>query len=343
MHSLRYLPGLVPVIALITTDALATEPVTENEIIVTAARTEQNLDANLRAATVITRQDIERLQPTDLNELLSAQTGIVIANNGGTGKDSSLYIRGGNTGHVLILVNGIRIGSATLGSATLQDIPVSQIERIEIVRGPVSSLYGSEALSGVIQIFTRKETASPVISVSTGNHGQESLSATGAGASENGWMSVGVARLRTDGIDVLSNGNQPDTDGYDNESGSLGIGYRFSEETLLEINALRVRSQNDYDASYSGAPDTSRNTQQSFSAKLDYRPGESYLSRLSVGRSSDIADSYDQSTFVSHFATRREVLNWQNEWSPGNTQKVLAGIDYQQDLVDGTSTYSQTQ
>ncbi len=129
---------------------------TLDEVVVTATRTAQAADATMASVTVITRQDIEHLQAQSLPEVLRGVPGLTISNNGGAGKATSVFLRGTNADHVLVLVDGIKIGSATLGTASFQDIPVSQIERIEIVRGPRASLYGSDAIGGVIQIFTRK-------------------------------------------------------------------------------------------------------------------------------------------------------------------------------------------
>src|SRR5688572_2956200 len=122
----------------------ATAQATElDNVVVTATRTAQTQDATLAAVDVITRADIDRLQPVSLPELLRGSPGLAISNSGGAGKASSVFLRGTESDHVLVLIDGVRIGSATLGTAALQDIPVDQIERIEIVRGPFSSLYGA--------------------------------------------------------------------------------------------------------------------------------------------------------------------------------------------------------
>ena len=141
----------------VATPAFADSAATDlDQVVVTAARTVQTQDQTLAAITVIDRAEIERLQPASVAGLLSGRAGISLANNGGPGKATSVFLRGTESDHVLVLVDGIKLGSATSGGASLQDIPAEQVERIEIVRGPFSSLYGSEAIGGVIQIFTRK-------------------------------------------------------------------------------------------------------------------------------------------------------------------------------------------
>jgi vitamin B12 transporter len=125
-------------------------------IIITATRTEVPADKTSAAVTVITREEIARSQARSVQDLLSGTPGMGVSNNGGPGKVTSIHLRGTEADHVLVMIDGVKIGSATLGTVAFQDLPVGLIERIEIVRGPRASLYGSEAIGGVIQIFTKK-------------------------------------------------------------------------------------------------------------------------------------------------------------------------------------------
>ena len=127
-----------------------------DNVLVTATRTAITTDAALASVEVIDRQQIERSSARSLPELLRGRAGISIVNQGGLGKLSTLFLRGTESDHTLFLIDGIRVGSSTSGLTSLQDIPLSQIERIEIVRGPRSSLYGADAIGGVIQVFTRR-------------------------------------------------------------------------------------------------------------------------------------------------------------------------------------------
>ncbi|MDY0072572.1 MAG: TonB-dependent receptor plug domain-containing protein, partial [Thauera sp.] len=126
------------------------------EVVVTATRQAQRVDEALTSVDVIDRARIERSGHSTLTELLAAQPGLQVTSNGGPGASTGVFIRGAASGHTLVLVDGMRIGSVTSGAATLEAIPAELIERIEIVRGPASALYGSDAIGGVIQIFTRK-------------------------------------------------------------------------------------------------------------------------------------------------------------------------------------------
>ena len=130
-------------------------PVRLTPIVVTATRTAQSLDQTLASVTVITREQLQQRQVSTVTEALNGVVGLQFRTNGGVGKATSLSMRGTESGHLLVLIDGVKIGSAILGTSAFQHIPVEQIERIEVVRGPRASLYGSEAIGGVIQIFTR--------------------------------------------------------------------------------------------------------------------------------------------------------------------------------------------
>ena len=125
-------------------------------VIVTATRTPVDIGDALSSVSVISRADIERLQPMSIADLLTGLPGVSFANAGGYGQQTSLFLRGSNSAHTLVLIDGVRIGSVASGLAAFEQLPVEQIERIEVVRGPRSSLYGADAIGGVIQIFTRR-------------------------------------------------------------------------------------------------------------------------------------------------------------------------------------------
>ena len=140
--------------ALIPFSTIAAE--TENEIIVTATREPVPMREVLPATSLITRADIDRIQPRDLPSLLGRLSGVDFRDSGGRGSVSGVFIRGAAPGQSIILIDGIRSASATLGTTALEGIPLDSIERIELVKGPVSGLYGADAVGGVIQIFTKR-------------------------------------------------------------------------------------------------------------------------------------------------------------------------------------------
>ena len=202
-------------VALATSFTLPTIAEEQSPIIVTATRTAQTVDESLSSVTVITKKQIEQQQASDLYELLASIAGIDMINAGGSGKDTSLYMRGTNTGHVQVLIDGVQIGSATLGQASYQHIPIEMIERIEIVRGSRASLYGSEAIGGVIQIFTNKsgKENNLTFSSSIGSYETKKNAIGLSGNSNKTSYSIQASTLTTDGFNARQ-GKNPDNDGY---------------------------------------------------------------------------------------------------------------------------------
>ncbi|MEH6419130.1 TonB-dependent vitamin B12 receptor [Pseudomonas sp. CGJS7] len=319
-----------------------------DQVVVTATRTAKTQDATLAAVTVIDRAEIERLQPASLPDLLRGTPGASLANNGGPGKSTSLFLRGTESDHVLVLIDGIKVGSATSGGASLQDIPVEQIERVEIVRGPFSSLYGSEAIGGVIQIFTRRPRGpfAPNFSVALGSNQTHRASAGVAGKGERGWYSINAAHEDTDGINACrgkpSPGgagcftNSPDRDGYRNSSLTAQGGYNFNEQWDAEARAFRAEGNNLYDGSQNNQADT---VQQVLGAKLRYRPSERVALSASAGRSEDLSDNYKDGKYSSTFDTRRQLGSVQADIGFGRNL-LTAGFDWQRDEVESNTRYA---
>jgi len=145
--------GLVPVAAH-AQSATPNVKAAFEPIVVTASRALQP-EPTLRDAIVITREDLEDSGGLSLGEVLERRAGLELRATGGPGQPQGIFMRGAGAANTLVLVDGIRVGSATQGTTAIEAIPLELIERIEIVKGPLSSLYGSEAAGGVIQVFTR--------------------------------------------------------------------------------------------------------------------------------------------------------------------------------------------
>ncbi len=321
-------------------------------IVVTATRTARTADETLVPVTVITRKEIERSQAQSVADLLSGQPGISVANNGGQGKATSVFLRGANADHVLVLVDGMKIGSATTGTASFQDIPMELIERIEIVRGPRSSLYGSEAIGGVIQIFTRKGDGSPKpsFSIGAGSHGTwQGSAALSGGVGSGGWYSLGLSAVDTDGFNACKgkpapNGagcftSEPDKDGYRNQSGRLRAGWRFGNGTKAEVNWLRARGNNQYDGSF---VNESESIQQVLGASLSFVPSAIWHTSLRVSQSQDDSDNFKNGVFKSRFNTRRDLFSWQNDIELAKGHQLVAGVDWQEDRITSSTAYAVT-
>ncbi len=334
--------ALTAIVGFSVTNAQATDI---GPIVVTASRTTQTEDDALASVSVITRQDMERLQAHSLQDLLRGLPGLSLSNSGGAGKTTSLFMRGTESDHVLVLVDGIRLGSATLGTTSLQDLPIDQIERIEIVRGPRSSLYGSEAIGGVIQIFTRRGSDAPKrnFSLKLSSHATSGGTLGLSDGGERGWYSANLSYSDTDGVDACSNNpaagcynSDPDRDGYRNASGSLSAGYRFDNGLEMDLHALRANGHNEYDGSYANQSDT---RQQVVGGSLHYAPSDSLQLRLTGGQSRDESDNFKDGVYFSTFNTRQENLSLQGDLDLGAEQQFTLGADYLKEQIESNYAY----
>jgi vitamin B12 transporter len=325
--------------------AAAQEATLLDPVVVTATRTAQTADETLASVTVVDREEIERRQARSVADALRGIPGLAIANQGGRGKLTSFFLRGAESDQVLVLIDGVRIGSATAGLAAIQDIPVEQVERIEVVRGPRSSLYGSEAIGGVIQIFTRRGGGglAPRVTIGVGSD-QTVEGALGiSGGGERGWLDVGVGFERTQGFDACTGEPfvggcgviEPDKDGYRNGSGSVRAGYRF-DRGEIDLHWLRTESDLEFD----GFTNESQGVQQVLGARASLTPLESWDLKLSAGRSRDELDSFWNGLFSSRFETIRDSLSWQNDVALGDAHLVTLGVDHLEDRVDGSVDYT---
>ena len=329
--------------------AAGDDPLTIN---VTAARTPQSNVDTLASVTVIDRDEIERRQAHSVQDALRGVPGLSFSNNGGLGKATSVFLRGAESDQVLVLVDGVRVGSATLGTTSIQDIPIDQVERIEVVRGPRSSLYGADAIGGVIQIFTRKGggALTPRLSLGGGSHGTQDYSAGLSGGGERGWFNIGASHLQTrgfnscDGLPFPPGGgcftDEPDHDGYRNTGLSARAGYRLTDSLSAEAHYLRGEGENEYDGSVFSS-NSSDYTQDVLGARMDWQVLPAWQMSLSGGRSRDLADAFHDDSFRSAFNSNRYSASWLNVFAIGAAQRLTLGADWLDDRVSGTTDYDQ--
>ena len=329
--------------------AAGDDPLTIN---VTAARTPQSNVDTLASVTVIDRDEIERRQAHSVQDALRGVPGLSFSNNGGLGKATSVFLRGAESDQVLVLVDGVRVGSATLGTTSIQDIPIDQVERIEVVRGPRSSLYGADAIGGVIQIFTRKGggALTPRLSLGGGSHGTQDYSAGLSGGGERGWFNIGASHLQTrgfnscDGLPFPPGGgcftDEPDHDGYRNTGVSARAGYRLTDSLSAEAHYLRGEGENEYDGSVFSS-NSSDYTQDVLGARMDWQVLPAWQMSLSGGRSRDLADAFHDDSFRSAFNSNRYSASWLNVFAIGAAQRLTLGADWLDDRVSGTTDYDQ--
>ncbi|MFA5082560.1 MAG: TonB-dependent receptor, partial [Hydrogenophilaceae bacterium] len=300
--------------------ALAEAAYTLDEIVVTATRMPQKQNEVAGDVNVLTRADIDRAGQATLAELLRTLPGVEIVQNGGAGAVTSVFLRGASSGHTLILVDGVRMTSATLGSARLEHIPVGLIERIEVVRGPMSHLYGSEAIGGVIQIFTRKADGEPRLTASlgVGAYGHRSAEAS-VGGSAGDWRYVLAAgHDRQDGFSAKP-AAYADQDGYRNNHASLRTEYDLSADHQLDFHGFLSDGLSHFDDGVTPYDSHSDARLVNLGVGLVSRLGEHWDSTLRVDRATEDVKTQGYSDPLPWFAggpyaSRIGMAQWQYGW-----------------------------
>lgn len=331
-------------------------PADDPSVIVTASRVEERVEDTLMSTTVITREDIEARQPSSVQDLLSSVAGIDIGNNGGLGKLSSIFIRGAESDHTLLLVDGVRMASATAGTPAVELIPVEQIDRIEIVRGPRSTLYGTDAIGGVIQIFTKHARASNGLSFGAeaggGSHNTQTYGASFAARGDRAWLSLGAESFDTNGYNSCASAagvvfaacfvDEPDADGFRNNSGTLAAGYSFNDSWKAQVTSLFADGRSEYDGSIFGGNETEF-TGKALSLSLDGALSKSWNVRLTAGRNEDHQHYFYHDTTgtvpTGIINTDRNTASVQLDGKIGNSWRLISGVDHQHDEVDSDTPY----
>lgn len=301
----------------------------QQPIVITASRTPITADDALASVSVLTREQIEQTPAKDLPGLLATLPGVHLSRNGGRGQQSSLYLRGTNKNHVLVLVNGMRIGSATVGTAALGNLPLEQIERIEVVRGPRSTLYGSDAIGGVIQIFTRDDVT--FASVGGGTQGTASVSAGIGGSTGRVSGGISISGFRTDGFDATDERNfahDPDRDGYRQRSLNLRGSFDATDDLSFDASLLHTEDEVEFD----GTPDETEGTTRIATVGADWLVLPSWRLRLTGAET--LTDQDSRPTGGDRFATRRSEISWQNDFFLSDHETFTLGLDWRNERIE---------
>src|SRR5688572_5686569 len=219
-------------------------PVSRNldPVVVTAMRG-LSAQTTLRDATVITREDLLAAGPLSLGEVLERFAGVELRATGGPGQPQGIFIRGAGTAQTLVLVDGMRVGSATVGTTAIEHIPIELIERIEVVKGPLSSLWGSEAMGGVVQIFTRGKSVPHLFTNAGFGTDRDYRAAAGITTLDKGtamvltmgYREVDAPSATTDRVPFC---HDPDRDPYDNVFANLRVAQRMWQGENLVLEAF---------------------------------------------------------------------------------------------------------
>lgn len=348
MHLKLYYPALFGLCC--SSAALAAADYRLDDIVVTATRVAQPPAEVAADISVLTRADIERAGQSTLAELLSTLPGAEIVQNGGAGTAASVFLRGASGGHTLVLVDGVRMTSATLGSARLEHIPLALVDRVEIVRGPMSHLYGSEAIGGVIQIFTRRGHGAPHLTATLGlgSYGHRSADAAVSGHTGAWRYALAAGHDQQDGFSARP-AAYADRDGYRNEHVSLQTEYALNAAHSLNLHGFASAGHSHYDDGFT--PYDSRSTARlgTLGIGLKSRLGTAWDSTLRLDRATEKVKTngysdpflpwFDGGPYSSHIGMEQWQYGWQldghSAW--GDPQLVLERLE--QD-VSGDVAYS---
>ena len=346
--SIAFSPLLAASFTAAAAQSAAHSPLSMDNVVVTATRTAKSANDVLAQVTIINRLDIEEAGALSLVDLLQRRANLDIRATGGPGQTSSVFIRGTNATHTLVLIDGQRIASSTSGAAAFENISLDLIERIEIVRGPLSSLYGSEAIGGVIQIFTKqgsarnaeqamKVTASAGIGSFSGRHADAAID------SVFGDTRVFLTASRRT-IDAPSATNplagsftfNPDRDAYENTSAAVKLTHQLWQGEVVSLSAWQSRGKTRFD---SGPGNNAESTQTLRGVLLSSENNltDWWKSRLSIGSTSD--DSVVTSNFPGKFKTTQNQFAWQNQLATVAGDALL-GVERRSENVAATTNYT---
>ena len=326
---------------LLASNAVRAEPdaVRQPEVVVTASRTARSVDDTLASVTVITREDIERSQAPDVVELLRLVPGVDVVRTGGPGQAVTLIVRGGNSNHALVLIDGVRVANTAQGLYDFAHLPLEQVERIEVVRGPRASYWGSDALAGVVQVFTRDPDGFDA-RARAGSDGRFGGAASFGARGERGAFGATVGGEALDGFSAQNERGfsfDPDDDGYHNRNASLRGEVALGTQRLSAV-ALSTDADVEFDQGATDAAD------RSGALALAGPLGASWRHSATLGLSwGEIATP----AFGARFDSRRQTLDWHHDVALGARDSLAFGVNLLEeqgrnvDLFAGADVYDE--
>jgi len=317
-------------------------------VVVTATRVPTAADQVLAPIIVIDHDEIERSLPTDLADVLRTHAGIELGRNGGIGQTTSIFMRGSNSNHTLVLLDGVRINPGTIGVPAIQNIPPELVDHIEVVKGPLSTLYGTDAIGGVINVITSAPKDSGIYgSAGAGRYDTRAFSLTGSLVGDLGGASLSASRTDSDGFPPRT--VDPRGGDYDNTSfnlnGSTNLG-----GLNLSLRAFRASGSVDYigfsSRDFGNALTTQDYLDSAVAVAADYNVFDYWNTRLTLSRITDyidqgrVHDSVDAAGYESSdFAhTRRYALDWQNDLKVNSNQTVTVGALLTRENTEASSS-----
>ena len=327
------------------------------DVLISANRQVEARNDSSAANTVFTREDIDRLQPDSVTDLLRRVPGVQVSQTGGRGSLPGVYIRGTQSAQSLVLVDGQRIGSSTSGDSNLQHLNIEQVERVEVLRGSRSVIYGSDAIGGVVQIFTRRggeQGLQPRLHMGVGSNQTWESSLGLSGGDEKTRFNLGASLDETAGINRTheSYPSDGDHDEYRNKSLSLSLSHALSDDFEVGANVLNNSGKSEFDNPFGRFDMTTFESVQqqpysdfdvsSVSSYADARINERWKTRVELGHSENREKTRDKlSDERTVFNTYRDSLNWQNDLTLTERNSLMVGGDWYEDRVNSSTAYDE--
>jgi vitamin B12 transporter len=345
----RAVGGCFALLPLLSTPAFGQSQLTP--VVVTGSREPQPIDRVTADLVVIDAERIRASSADSVEDLLRREAGVQVSRNGGPGMSAAVFIRGASAGNTVVLIDGVRVGSATLGQVEFEAIGISQIDRIEVLRGPGSSLYGADAVGGVVQIFTKRGEGEPRFGANAMIGGYRSRQA-GAGVSGAGGgfdYAASLARESSRGVSSLKPGDRfgnynPDDDGFRRDTGQLKLGFAPAAGHRIGLNVVASRLNSHYDASEFEPPNYTQDASPDFRNKLesnvvslDYRGAIGPLWTTTAQLAHHDDDLKSGGTTLDRFRTRRDQLTWQNALKFDADNQLVLAYEYLHERADSVS------
>lgn len=341
-HSFR--PSVTAAAALLCLGAVAAQAqsghAAAQSVVVTAARVAQAPSEVLADVSALDRDAIERSGATNLADLLVRLPGVELARNGGSGSTTSVFIRGSESRHVAVYVDGLRVDGQSTGGAPWELLPLDLVERVEVLRGPAAAIYGSDAIAGVVQLFTRRGADKPnaVAALTAGSHGLLSGRAALGGKSGQVDGVLAVTAERSDGFDARPSRN-PDRDGWRRQGVHAAVGADLAPGQRVDALVLVGRLRSQYDGQATG-DDVSRQTLQTAGLGWSGRWADGSVTRAQVGQTENTYET--QPSYYRTDTTQRHYL-LQHDLPLGTQQHLGALVERREDeLLNPSTQYSPT-